>query len=135
VKIKNEKGAVNVDISTGIIVFIIGSVAVLGLYLTIYKSMARIKIDEMIISYITEICENIDLKNYEDVNTKQKIDSLIAEVNIPEGYNISCDSIEESSIIANNDKSDVVKKINLKVEYKLNNETRDYIVSKIKVKE
>ena len=71
-RIKNENGIVNIDYVTSIIILILGSVAVLTMYLGIYKTMAKTKIDEAIIGYVTEICETIDLNNYEDVDTKEE---------------------------------------------------------------
>ena len=132
-KKNNEKGVVNVDYITAIILFMISSVAILALYVNTYKEMAKIKVDETIIGYITEICENIDLVNYTNVDTQTKVEQLINEINIPEQYNITCDSIEKYNDAT--DASDLVLKINLRVNYSFDNLNRDYVISKIKVKE
>lgn len=132
-KKNTEKGVMNIDYITSIVVFMIGSVAILSLYVITYKNMAKIKVDETIIGYITEICENIDLVNYNNVDTTAEVDQLISMIDIPNQYNVRCDSIEKYS--DNNDELDLVFKINLRVSYSFDGLDRDYVISKTKVKE
>lgn len=132
-KNKNESGVINIDYITAIIVFMISSVAILALYVGTYKAMSKIKVDETIIGYITEICENIDLVNYNNVSTQTGVNQLIDEIDIPEQYNVTCESIEKYS--NNTDNLDLVLKINLRVKYSFEGLNRDYVISKVKVKE
>lgn len=133
-KRNNEKGIINVDYITAIIVFMISSVAILALYISVYKNMSKIKVDETIIGYITEICENIDLVNYSNVDTQEKVNSLINEIEIPEQYSVLCESVEKYADEDNNS-LDLVCKINLRVNYSFDSLNRNYVISKVKVKE
>ncbi|MBR3325160.1 MAG: hypothetical protein IKG14_03855 [Clostridia bacterium] len=134
-KKNNENGIVNIDYITAVIIFMIGSVTVLGLYVSNYKSMAKIKIDETIIGYITEICENIDLVNYENIDTQEEVNQIIDSIDIPEQYIVECASVEKYSNNELQDTLDLVMRINLRVRYSFDNLSRDYVISKIKVKE
>lgn len=132
-KIRSEKGITNIDYVVAIIIFMIGSVAVLGLYYNMYKTMSKIKIDETIIGYITEICEDIDLENYRDVDTEEEINEIIRSANIPEQYLVECIGIEKQN--DTNEALDVVQKINIKVSYSYGDSNREYVIKKVKVKE
>ena len=112
----------------------LGSIAVLAMYLGIYKTMAKTKIDEAIIGYVTEICETIDLRNYEDVDTKEEINQLIQTVKIPSNYNVVCENIIKYAE-ENSSNQDVVEKVNLRIKYTVDNTERDFTISKMKVKE
>ena len=133
-KLKNEKGVINIDYATAIIILMLGSIAVLAMYLGIYKTMAKTKIDEAIIGYVTEICETIDLRNYEDVDTKEEINQLIQTVKIPSNYNVVCENIIKYAE-ENSSNQDVVEKVNLRIKYTVDNTERDFTISKMKVKE
>jgi len=126
-KVKNEKGVVSVDYITAVILFIFGSVAVLALYYNVYTLKVKIKIDETIIGYMTEICETIDLKQYEEVDTVQEITQIIQSAKIPSEYNVVCEGIENYK--------DSVEKIKFKITYTLKDITRDFELNKVKVKE
>lgn len=134
-KIRSEKGVTNLDYVIAILIFISGSVAALGLYLSIYTSMAKIKINETIVGYITEICETIDLEVYNTVDTKAEINTLIGRANIPPQYKVECIGIDKYNGATEGEENDVIEKINIKVNYEIDGNDREYIISKVKVKE
>lgn len=134
-KIRSEKGVIGTDYVLAIIIFVIGSVAVMGLYLSIYMNMAKIKIDETIIGYITEVCEQIDLLNYEEVDTQSEINDMISQMDIPLQYSVVCDSIEKFDNTENSENIDIVQRINIRINYTVDNIERNYLISKLKVKE
>lgn len=137
-KFKNEKGVTNADMVIGMIVFIIGAATILTLYLQIYKLTSKIKIDQTAIGYITEICEQIDLNNYEDI-TVENVNTIISNAKIPDNYEFTCSNIENYSSkymqSTGNEIPDVVKKVYINIQYNYDNYSRNYQVSKIKVKE
>ena len=130
-----EKGIANIDYVVAIIVFILGSIAALGLYYSVYLSMAKIKVNETIIGYVTEICEIIDLESYESVNNQTKINTIINNCNIPEQYSVVCTSVEKFNNAIEGDEHDIIEKVNLRVNYELAGTQREYLISKVKVKE
>lgn len=136
-KIKEEKGITGIDIATGIIIIIISSTAILALYYQIYIHMVSIKIHETAIVYITDIFEQIDLADYDSVDTESEIkDSIIKnQIQEPYTYEIAVDKYIESSENTTQNK-DIIEKITIKISYQINDkENRTFEMSKIKIKE
>lgn len=122
------------DLTTAITIFVIGSLAVLSLYYQIYVLAAETKIESTIVAYMTEICEEIDLLNYEDVDTEEEIKSnVIDKVKVPEQYKIT--TTVDKYIDENSSAQDLVERISFKIEYTVANSKNSYTISKIKVKE
>lgn len=148
---KSEKGdfALN-DYMLAISIFVLSTYVVVFMYQQIYKVSAKVKVDEAIIGYVTEICEQIDLVNYDDVSTKEQVDSLIKDVlkntsiesrinDKNDMFNIECTSIEKytgQNAQDNIEIKDCVEKIQIRVRYtSLDSKTRNYTINKLKVKE
>lgn len=138
---KSERGeaALN-DYMIAIVIFMIGAVTVSYLYINIYKLSAKVKIDEAVIGYVTEICEQIDLTPYENVSKVEQINEIINNTlkNTPvkDLVTIECTEVEKFNEINNTNYSDYVERIHLRIRYEsLNKNIRDYYINKIKVKE
>ena len=138
---KSERGeaALN-DYMIAIVIFMIGAVTVSYLYINIYKLSAKVKIDEAVIGYITEICEQIDLTPYENVSKVEQVNEIINNTlkNTPvkDLVTIECTEVEKFNEINNTNYSDYVERIHLRIRYEsLNKNIRDYYINKIKVKE
>lgn len=136
---KSERGeaALN-DYMIAIILFMIGAVTVSYLYLSIYKLSSKVKIDESIIGYVTEICEQIDLTTYENVSTVEQVNGIINKTleNTPikDLVEIECTEVEKYS--EKNNVKDYVERIHLRIKYtSLNDNVRDFNINKLKVKE
>lgn len=138
---RKERGELEVDFATGLILFMIGSVAIITMYVNIYTMVVRLKANEVAIGYITEICEEIDAESYDQVinnNTSTKstarltqiINSCVKETDL---YTITPTIVKynETNTAAN----DVVAKVGLNIKYKIGNQQMDYTINKIKVKE
>ena len=130
-----EKGIANIDYVIATLIFLAGSVAVLALYYNIYVSVAKIKIEETIIGYVTEICEMIDLENYENVNSEEEIEELIAKANIPTVYSVYCSGIEHYNNYNSGDDRDIIERISININYDIEGTNRLYTISKVKIKE
>lgn len=136
-KLKNERGVTGIDIVTGLILFLIGTAAVLNLYLQIYKNSITLKINETILGYVTEIFEEIDLENYDDI-TDERVDNIILAANIPEQYTITKTIAKYKDIVqaANGlNINDYVKRISLRIQYSIDDTNRDFTISKVKIRE
>ncbi len=132
-KVKNEKGMAGIDLVTGLVIFIIGSTVAIIIYIQIYKYVCEIKIHEIIIAYVTEICEEIDLQEY-DTN----VDNIIQSVNIPSQYTVTEETKKFSEQMKENegkDVEDIVKKITLTIKYNFLGNDRTFSIEKIKIKE
>ena len=138
---KSERGEVALnDYMIAIVIFMIGAVTVSYLYINIYKLSAKVKIDEAVIGYITEICEQIDLTPYENVSKVEQVNEIINNTlkNTPvkDLVTIECTEVEKFNEINNTNYSDYVERIHLRIRYEsLNKNIRDYYINKIKVKE
>ena len=138
---KSERGEVALnDYMIAIVIFMIGAVTVLYLYINIYKLSAKVKIDEAVIGYVTEICEQIDLTPYENVSKVEQVNEIINNTlkNTPvkDLVTIECTEVEKFNEINNTNYSDYVERIHLRIRYEsLNKNIRDYYINKIKVKE
>ena len=140
---KSERGEVALnDYMIAIAIFMIGAVTVSYLYINIYKLSAKVKIDEAVIGYVTEICEQIDMENYENVSTVDQVDNVINKTleNSPiKGLvEIKCTEVEKFDEANKTEYKNYVERIHLKIKIKyesLNKNTREYYINKIKVKE
>ena len=134
-KLKKEKGATGLDIATGAFVFILFTTVILTLYLQIYKQSSIIKIHENAMGYIIEICEDIDMRDYgelEDINEYKE--RIIAQINLPEDkYNLVL--TQEKYIDTHTDAQDLVKRMKINITYNFVGQERSIEVNKIKVKE
>ena len=140
---KSERGEVALnDYMIAIAIFMIGAVTVSYLYINIYKLSAKVKIDEAVIGYITEICEQIDLTPYGDVSEVKYVNEIInntlKNTPIKDLITIECTEVEKFDEANTTEYKNYVERIHLKIKYKyesLNKNTREYYINKIKVKE
>ena len=140
---KSERGEVALnDYMIAIAIFMIGAVTVSYLYINIYKLSAKVKIDEAVIGYITEICEQIDLTPYEDVSEVKDVNKIInntlKNTPIKDLIKIECTEVEKFDEANKTEYKNYVERIHLKIKIKyesLNKNTREYYINKIKVKE
>ena len=141
---KSERGEIALnDYMIAIAIFMIGAVTVSYLYINIYKLSAKVKIDEAVIGYITEICEQIDLISYENVSTVEQvndeiINNTLKNTPIKDLVKIECTEVEKFDEANTTEYKNYVERIHLKIKIKyesLNKNTREYYINKIKVKE
>ena len=134
-KIKRENGATGLDVATGALIFILFTTVILTLYVQIYKQSSIIKIHEDAMGYIIEICEDIDMRNYgelEDINGYKEM--IIAKIGLPvERYNLYL--TQEKYIDTHADAKDLVKRMKINITYNFDGQERSIEVNKIKVKE
>lgn len=129
--IKSEKGITGIDLTTALIIFIIGGVSIVTLYYNIFLLTAKIKIESTIIACLTDICETIDLLSYEEVDTVEKIKTnVIDQANVPSQYTINT---EIDNYSGNFDNS--IERITFIINYQVGNSNSSYTINKIKVKE
>lgn len=66
-KIKSERGVTGIDIVGGLLVFAFASTAILSMYFNLYVNAVSLKIHQVVVGYVTEVFERIDLENYDNV--------------------------------------------------------------------
>ncbi len=131
-KLKSERGATNIDISTSILIFILFSSLAFAMFWATYKYVYDIQMHEHLVGYATEICEKIDLYPYET-----PVDQIISEVELPKQFIIR--NVSEEKYIDQVDPEthkDIVKKVTMDFAYNTaSGEEVKFTVSKIKIKE
>ncbi len=138
-KFKSEKGVTGIDIATGILIFTIACVVVVGMYYQIYTTTVETKVHQIAISCITEICEKIDLEDYDKI-TEQRIEEMIEESGINEYFNREKNDSYIVYTLTNYKQEtgveeDLVKKINFTIVYTVGNNKNTIPINKIKIRE
>ena len=135
IKIKKENGATGLDVATGALIFILFTTVILTLYVQIYKQSAIIKIHENAMGYIIQICEDIDMREYGEIENLQEYTNLIKEkTGLPlDKYTLTL--TQEKYIDSHPEAQDIVKRINVNIRYNFDGQDREIEVNKIKVKE
>lgn len=134
-KLKKETGATGLDIALGALILMMFTSLIFSLYLQIYKQTSLIKIHENAMGYLIQICEDIDIKEYEETeNLEEYKNQIIQTINIPKDkYTLLM--YQEKYIDQNPKAQDLVKKITVKITYNFDGEDRTITIKKIKVKE
>ena len=129
---KKENGITGIDITISIIIFIMGAAVIFNFYQKLYEISVEYKANEIIIGYLTEICEEIDYENYDNI-TQDRVNEIIKLAEIPSQYKITytIKNYKEENAKAEDD----VKKVIMKVEYNIGNQNRNFIFPKTKVRE
>ncbi len=139
-KINSEKGVTGIDVATGLIIFIISSVAIVNLYYQIYVNAVTIKIHEVAVGCITDVFEKIDLENYDSI-TEEKVGQMISEAGMNDYFNETKNkSHVEYSLSKYSDETggfaeDIIKKINITVVYTISGKQVTFPINKIKIRE
>ena len=140
---KNERGITGIDTVTAIIIFALGSVAILFIYLNIYKIVSLIEANEIIIGYATEIMEEIDKEDYDNVN-EHKMNQIIAGLKLSDMFQVDYTITKYQDEVANRrtetgtqgeEVSDLVKRVTVTFKYSLLESNRNYTISRVKVRE
>ena len=137
-KIKSNKGATGIDIAISLGIVAITLLILLALYTNTYISNMEIERRTQAINYASQILEKASEYYYSDVNTEKfsattnssgKIE--IAGIEIPKAYTVNV-NIDNYS---NSDETDVVKKVEVTVTYKIGKNDNTLTLSKFKTKE
>lgn len=131
-RISSNKGFTMQDllIACFIIIAFVGIIS--SLMYTVYKTNIKARLMSQMTVYSVKILENIDKISYEEVQTKTA-QEYKNEFSIPDGFDVQ---IQISNYAENSNASnDVIKIINLKLSYRFGNETEEFAVTKLKIKE
>ena len=135
---KND-GATLMDVVIGILILVIFITILTTSFYRIYKHNASQRVDAAVVDCSIKICEYIDEIPYnqvdENLNTtiKQILEDKYEDYIIPENYNINIDVQNYNTIDAS--KEDIIKIINLKIQYEGIDDTKEYSIKKLKIKE
>ncbi len=131
-KINSNKGFTIQDLLVACFIIIIFVGTISSLMYTVYKTNIKARLMSQMTVYAVKILENIDKISYEEVQTKTA-DEYKDEFSIPDEFNVQ---IQISNYTENsNSINDVIKVVNLKLSYTFVNETEEFVVTRLKIKE
>lgn len=129
IDIKSQKGFTMQDllIASFIITLFVGIIATM--MFNVYKLNVKLNSTTQMVTYAVQILEDIDKIAYEDVNAGME-NNYINKFSIPSGYNLKIDVSKYGENL-----EDVIKIVNLTISYKILDETEEFIVQRLKIKE
>lgn len=134
-KLNKERGATALDISTGALIFMLFTSIIFTLHLQIYKQSSLVKIHQDAMGYVIQICEDIDLEDYEATEDLEEYkNNIISKINLPlDRYTLTLQ--QEKYIESHPEAEDIIKKIIINIKYTFDDEEKSIEIKKIKVKE
>ena len=128
-KLKSQKGFTMQDllIASFIITLFVGIIATM--MFNVYKLNVKLNSTTQMVTYAVQILEDIDKIAYEDVNAGME-NNYINKFSIPSGYNLKIDVSKYGENL-----EDVIKIVNLTISYKILDETEEFTVQRLKIKE
>lgn len=128
-KIKSENGFTMQDLLAGCLILTIFVGTIAGLMTYVYKTNMQTRLMAQMASYAVEILEDIDKISYEDAQDKDG-NYYKEKFSIPAGFNVDLQFSDYGENL-----EDVIKIVNLKVSYTFNNDTTEYKIQRLKIKE
>lgn len=132
-KIKSNKAMSMADIIIAIFILTLFVGVIGSLYYQILLNSNLVRMNAFAVYYSIKIAENIDKMAYEkvtnDLNTTVKSDYAI-----PDDYQIQI-QVNPYQKEDSTQEKDIIKIVTIKITYQCLNETRDYEIKKLKVKE
>lgn len=132
---KSETGYVAADAVLGIGIFIILSGLVITLILNIYNTNLSMHRLSMATNYAVEILENAKLLNYNDNKLEQGAyegDGILG-VNLSDNYTAKLNIKDYNKIEGNEDKQNLIKILELDIEYKDGDLTKNLKIDTLKL--
>lgn len=129
---KQNKGISTVDIVVAMIILTLFVGVIGSLYYQIAYHNAAIRMNAMAVNYAVKIAENIDKITYEEVEETLN-ETLKIDFEIKEAFNptIKVENYNEEDL----SKEDIIKKVTIKIDYNVMDESRSYEIIKLKIKE
>lgn len=125
--LKNNKGITGIDVTVAVIIIVIFTGIISTLMYNSYLINLEILKSANASAYATIILEKVDEKAFEDV-TNTFVDTLISnnELNMDTAYTVE---------FTQHDENELIKKVDLKINYTVGNINKSLSISKLKIKE
>lgn len=131
-KIKSENGFTMQDLLVACFIFILFAGLIGTLMYRVYETNIRASLTSQMCMYAVQILEDIDKISYEDAQSKTGADYK-EQFSIPEGFNVELQFTDYGA-----DKAyieDIIKIVDLKISYTVANQTEEFTVRRLKIKE
>lgn len=137
-KSTSNKGFTTAEIIISIIIIILFTSVIVSAYYNYYISVQSKNRKTIATNIIIDIIENVEIMKYDDVN-QDSINILIEELKnngtiFKTGYTVTATLQKYNEIEGNQDKQDLIKILNVKVEYLINNIRQTNEVTRLIIK-
>ena len=129
--IKSNSGFTMTDLVVALIIFLIFSGLVVTAFYSSYVVNSKTKITASATNYSIQILEDIDKITYDEVQNGMD-NTYRQKFSIPDGYSLK---MKVTNYNEGNDKEDLIKNVELTIEYKIAGDNEKIVINKIKVKE
>lgn len=129
--IKSNSGFTMTDLVVALIIFLIFSGLVVTAFYSSYVVNSKTKITASATNYSIQILEDIDKITYDEVQNGME-NTYRQKFSIPDGYSLKMKVTNYNEV---NDKEDLIKNVELTIEYKIAGDNEKIVINKIKVKE
>lgn len=130
--LKQKKGFTMVDIAVAIVIIMIFVGIITTLFYQYYLSISSKNRNAIATNCAIDIIEDVKAMNYEEVTIdtlNQKIQQFIKDGIIPKGYNVIATIEKYNERPENLDKQDIIKILNVRVEYNSTNKLEQIEIS------
>ncbi len=130
--IKSNKGFTMQDlvIATLIITLFVGLIS--SLMYAVYNLNIRTNLSSQMATYAVQILEDIDKISYDEVSS-DLAETYKSKFSIPAGFDVNIEVSNYGEGIEN--VQDIIKVVNLTISYELTNDTQQFSVQRLKIKE
>lgn len=130
--IQSEKGFTMQDLIIAIFLLSLFVTLISGLMYKVYITNAKISLTAQMATYAVQILEDIDMIGYNEVNSELE-QNYYNKFNIPKDYVLDIEVTNYGEGVENIE--DVMKIVKLTISYKLQDDTEQFSVQKLKIKE
>lgn len=128
-KLKSDKGFTMQDVIAACIILTIFVGTIAALMTSVYKTNMKTRLTSQMATYAVQILEDIDKISYSDAQ-KRTGSYYKSKFQIPAGFNVDLELTDYGE-----NTEDVIKIVNLKITYTLQDDTTEYTVQRLKIKE
>lgn len=131
-KIKENKAAIMSDVVVAMLIVILFTGIITTSFYKIYENNIYIRMNAIAVNYTIKVLEDIEKMTYEEV-TDDLNTTLAQTYDIQDNYEVT---VNVKKYNENDEtKKDLIKYVTVNVKYKVVNETKNYTVKTLKIKE
>lgn len=130
--LKNNKGITGTDIVISVIAIILFTSTILALMSNIKLENLKIKSKLIADVYLVETLENIGIAKYDEI-VPENVDNLIP--NMSENFEAKIEIIKVNEEVDTEKTEDILKKVTVKILYRVGNKKYEEIAQRLKIKE
>ncbi len=131
---KDNRGFTTADLVMSIIIIILFISIITTSFYNYYISIQSKNRKTLATNSIIDVIENVEIMNYDDI-TIEEVNNLINRLNIegtiPNGYKVTATLQKYNETEGNENKLDVIKILNVKAEYTVNNKQENIEIKRL----